>query len=72
MLSVADPVTNKVSLVDPSSIPGYYGNFKCETTNTATTDCKVLQMGMLDDGSFTYEYQPNEDILEETKIPSNS
>jgi hypothetical protein len=28
-------------------------------------------MGMTDDGSFTYEYQPNEDILNRTNTPSN-
>ena len=55
-MTISDPVTGKESTVDPSSIPGYYGNFKCETTNTATSECKVLSMGMTEDGSFSYEF----------------
>lgn len=29
VLSVLDPVTKKIGKVDPSTIPGYYGTFKC-------------------------------------------
>ena len=71
-MTITDPTTNKTSTVDPSTLPGYYGNFKCETTNTATTDCKVLQMGMTEDGSFSYEFEPNADILNATNIPNNT
>ena len=66
LMTISDPVTGKESTIDPSTIPGYYGNFKCETTNTAINSCKVLSMGMTDDGSFSYEFSPNEDILNET------
>jgi len=55
-MTITDPTTNKTSTVDPSTLPGYYGSFKCETTNIATDDCKVLQMGMTEDGSFSYEF----------------
>jgi hypothetical protein len=77
-MTILNPVPNRktgvneVSIVDPSSIPGYYGSFKCETTNTATTDCKVLQMGMAEDGSFTYEFSPNEDITNTTNMADNN
>lgn len=71
-MTIVDPVTNKTSSVDPSTLPGYYGTFKCETTNTAASECKVRQMGMTEDGSFTYEFQPNQDILNQTNIPNNT
>lgn len=72
LMSVFDPKTNKTSTADPSNIEGYYGDFKCLTTNTATSGCKVRTMGMDEDGSFTYEFSLNSDVLNHTKTPDNS
>ncbi len=58
-LSVYNPVTNTTGKVDPSTIPGYYGTFKCETPDLSTNNCSVSTMGMPQDGSFTYEFTPN-------------
>ena len=58
--------------MDPSTIPGYFGDFKCQTTDTSTTNCTVVQMGMSEDGSFTYNFSPNNDVLNKTNIKDNT
>jgi hypothetical protein len=72
-LVVTDPKTGITSdPIDPSSLPGYFGDFRCETTDTSVTSCDMRQMSMTEDGSFAYEFQPNANILEKTNTPSNS
>jgi len=71
-LKVIDPITNKTSSIDPSLIPGYFGDFKCEKKESSTEECKVRTMGMTEDGSFTYEFAPNDDVLTATNQPSNA
>jgi hypothetical protein len=72
-LVVTDPITGQASEpIDPSTLPGYFGDFKCETTDTSATSCDMRQMSMTEDGSFAYEFQPNSNILEATNTPSNS
>jgi len=70
-----DPTTNeklfKTAVIDPTSLPGYYGNFKCESSDPSQETCKTRQMGE-DDGSFTYEFSPNADLLAATDIPDNN
>jgi hypothetical protein len=45
MMTITDPITKKSSTIDPSSMPGYFGSFKCETTNIEATSCNVQSMG---------------------------
>lgn len=65
-MKVVDPITNKTSTIDPSNIPGYFGDFKCEKKETSNEECKVRTMGMTEDGQFTYEFAPNSDVLAAT------
>jgi len=70
-MTITDPVTGVANAVDPSTIPGYFGTFTCETTDPSITDCNMHSMGMTEDGSFTYEFSPNANLLDTTGIPSN-
>jgi len=72
VMTITDPVANTTASIDPSTLPGYYGNFKCETADTSVTDCNMRQMGMTDDGSFTYNFKPNEDLLNATNTATNT
>lgn len=65
-------MTKQISTVDPSTIPGYFGDFVCQTTDTSNSDCTVVQMGMATDGSFTYNFSPNQDVLNKTNISDNT
>jgi hypothetical protein len=70
-MTITDPVTGTSTDIDPSTLPGYFGSFTCETTDPSITDCNMRQMGMTDDGSFTYEFSPNSDLLTATDTPTN-
>jgi hypothetical protein len=72
-ITVHDPVTDTYSEpVDPSSLPGYYGDFKCQTTDITVSKCNMRTMAMTEDGSFAYEFQPNANILNATNTNNNS
>ena len=55
-MTIADPITGKSQPIEPTEIEGYYGNFKCETTELEQTECNVRTMGMTASGEFTYEF----------------
>lgn len=62
-LLVFNPVTNTTKSVDPSTIPGYVGDFKC---NQPSGTCNTYTMGTTKDGNFAYDYSTNDDVLKAT------
>jgi hypothetical protein len=42
------------------SIPGFIGDFKCQTTGGS---CQIYSVGKSEGGDFTYDYKPNQDIM---------
>jgi hypothetical protein len=70
MIVVTDPVTGESQSIDPSTRPGYYGDFKPKSETGAATS-NAYFMGMSEDGSFTYDYKLPEDIIEQTITAEN-
>jgi hypothetical protein len=64
-IRVTDPVSGQVGEVDPSTIPGYYGEFKTASQSGAKTN-NALFLDVGDD--FSYGFDVNEDILRATDI----
>jgi hypothetical protein len=63
MLTVHDPLSRGVPRkIDPSTLPGYYGDFRCEPAEGAT-DCNTFTLGMEETGDFSFDYGTNEEIL---------
>lgn len=63
ILEVYNPVTNVTTSVDPSTIPGYVGDFKC---TQPSGNCNTYTMGTTKDGNFAYDYGTNSDVLKAT------
>jgi len=59
-MAVFDPVTKTLKAIDPSTIPGFIGDFKCTTSNG---NCQMYSVGKSSDGDFTYDYSPNPSII---------
>jgi len=68
-LNVTDPVTGKSGIIDPSTLPGYVGNFECRT---ASGKCNTYTMGTDTNGNFAYNFGTNPEVLSATKTPDNS
>ena len=65
MVRVTDPTTFKANDTDPSTIPGYYGNFKA-TSKTGAKEAKAVFMDVGE--NFGYSGDTNSDILEQTAV----
>lgn len=59
-LKVKDPVSGKEGTVDPSTIPGYFGEFKAQAS-TGASENGALFLDVGEDMSFGYE--TNADVL---------
>jgi hypothetical protein len=70
-MTLENPVTGEVKTIDPTSLEGYYGDFRCQTTDTSKSSCAVRQMGQDENGSFTYQFEPNKNLLEKAGVESN-
>jgi len=58
-------VTNSTGTVDPSTIPGYYGEFATAGSSGAKTNNAIF----LDVGEdFSFGYDTNEAVLDATKV----
>jgi hypothetical protein len=64
-LTVTDPKTGNSTTFDPSTLPGFIGNFKCTSTNGS---CQLYSVGKSTSGDFTYNYQANPSILNATGL----
>ena len=64
MLKVTNPVDGSVGEVDPSTLPGYYGEFKTSSASGAKTN-NALFLDVGDD--FTFGYDANEEVLAATE-----
>ena len=53
------------------SIPGYYGDFACQS-QSGSTGCRVFYMGMTTDGDFSYDYSTPSSVLNAVKVPDNT
>jgi len=54
-------------VIDPSTIPGYYGTFRCKPPQ-GRDSCDVLTMDMTEQGDFAFDFGTNADILEKSGI----
>jgi hypothetical protein len=59
-MTITDPATGLIKTIDPSTIPGFIGDFKCQTLNG---NCQIYSVGKSESGDFTYDYRPNKEIL---------
>ena len=57
-LVLSDPVTGKSREVDPSTLPGYYGDFKPKS-QVGSTRSNAYFMGLDDGGNFAYDFRPD-------------
>jgi hypothetical protein len=48
--------------IDPSTIPGYYGDFRCEPAQ-GSTECNTFTLGMEPTGDFSFDYGTNPAVL---------
>lgn len=68
-LNITDPVTGNSTYIDPSTIEGYYGEFKTQSASGAKTNNAVF----LDVGDdFSFGFDTNEDILAKAGIDENT
>ena len=73
MLTVEDQTKDeskgqkRISVIDPSTIPGYYGTFRCKPPQ-GRDSCDVLTMDMTEQGDFAFDFGTNADILEKSGI----
>lgn len=56
--------------VDPSSIPGYYGNFKCNPA-PGLEKCNTVSMQMTAEGSFAFDYGADEELTKAAGVSLN-
>ena len=70
---VEDPTTTApVEEIDPSSIEGYYGDFKCKPAE-GSTDCKTFTLGMNpESGDFEFDYGTNKAIMDKAGLKDNT
>jgi len=59
MLTVYDPVTNTKKTIDPSQIPGFYGDFTCKDPS-GQHKCNVVYMDIdTETGDFAFDFSTN-------------
>lgn len=69
MVKVEDPASGTTGEVDPSTIPGYYGEFKAQSSSGASENT-ALFLDVGDD--FSFGFDTNDDILEATQVEDNT
>lgn len=72
-LLVDDPTTTTAAKeIDPSTIEGYYGDFKCKPAE-GSTDCNTITLGMsAESGDFEFDYGTNKAILDKAELKDNT
>lgn len=66
---MTDPINGTSGEVDPSTLPGYYGDFKAASSSGASENTAIF----LDVGDdFSFGFDANQDVLDATQVADNT